>query len=146
MAEKFHATLKISGNGFRIPDNLREWYNVILDECRNKNNGYASVTISRPRRIRSTGKGSQSHHLNGHIQQISAETGQPFADIKKYLKHEAITYGYPIMYNDKNEPLLDLWGEEQGTSETEASVEECALLIEEAHKLAAEHGIRLEEG
>lgn len=141
----FRATLKITDNGFRIPDNLRQWYSSVLKDCKLKNNGYATITINRPRRIRSTGKKSQSHHFNGHCQQIAACTGQPFGDVKSYLKHLAISTGYPILKDDTGNPIINLWGQEQGISETESTVEECSLLIEQAHQLAAELGIRLQE-
>ena len=44
------------------------------------------VLIEPEKRRRSTGYKSQNHHLNGHIQQIAMSTGQPFEDIKKYVK------------------------------------------------------------
>lgn len=149
---KFHMTLQISGTGFRIPENHRNWYNQVLDLCRKKHNGYATVTISTPRRIRSTGANSQNHYLNGAIQRIAIETGNDFADIKKYVKQKAISRGYPKKKIEKTDNMgnviavadvVDMYGEPIGISESEASVEECSLLIEQVIQLAAELGIKI---
>jgi len=102
------------------------------------------VLIEPERKSRSTGYKSQNHHLNGHIQQISMSTGQPFDDIKKYVKQQAISMGYPILERF-GQPVRDLWGNLQGISESDSTVEQCALLIECAHQLAAELGIILQE-
>lgn len=110
-----------------------------------KHGGYVTVTIETPRKPRTTGEGSQSHHLNGHVQQIAAETGNPFEVVKMEIKHRAISMGYPILYKPDGTPRTDLWGRVMGISEADSSTSECALLIETAHRLAAELGIFLQE-
>jgi hypothetical protein len=147
----FTRTFKIvrdnSGNfGFRIPPDDKPSYNAVLEKCIKARSGWATIKISLPRRYRTTGKGSQSHHLNGHIQQICLETGNDFADVKKAIKQRALKRGYPILQNDNGQPKLDLWGNEQGISETECDTVQCGYLIEEAHSLAAELDIKLYEG
>ena len=102
------------------------------------------VLVEPERKARSTGYKSQNHHLNGHIQQIAMSTGQPFDDIKKYLKQQAISMGYPILERF-GQPVRDLWGNIQGISESDSTVEQCALLIECAHQLASELNIILQE-
>lgn len=141
----FRLNLKISGGGFRIPPEHRDWYNATLEECRKKNNGYALVTIQQPKRIRSTGNKSQSHHLNGHVQQIATITGQPFGDVKEYVKTSAIDRGYPMLKKDDGSIFTNVWGQPRGISEAEASVEDCIILIEQVHQLAAELNITLKE-
>ena len=110
-----------------------------------KHNGYATVTIELPKRPRSTGYKSQNHHFNGDCQTIATETGNSFADVKKYVKQKAIDRGYPMLLDDSGNVKLDLFGNVQGISESDASVEECSLLIETAHQVAAEMGIVLDE-
>lgn len=102
------------------------------------------ILIEPPRRPRTTGEKSQNHHLNGHIQQISMETGQPFDDVKKYIKQQAVSMGYPMLERF-GRPVNDMWGHPVGISEADASASECSLLIEQAHMLAAELGIILRE-
>ena len=86
---------------------------------------------------RSTGPYSQNHHLNGHIAGICKDTGNDFETVKSWVKREAIGQGYPFdSFKGKVIPK----------SEARASVAECAILIEVAHRLAAELNIRLEEG
>lgn len=103
---------------------------------------YVRVTVSTPRRT--TGKGSQSHHFNGHVQQIAMATFNDFADVKKYVKQRAVSMGYPLLERF-GRPLLDPWGMVQGISETEATTSDMSLLIEAAHLVAAEEGVVLRE-
>jgi hypothetical protein len=85
---------------------------------------------------RSTGPLSMNHHVNGHVQQISMSTGQDFATVKAMVKIAAIDMGYPfITYRGRAIPK----------SEGEADSQECGLLIEAAHRIAAELGIKLRE-
>jgi hypothetical protein len=86
--------------------------------------------------MRSTGPHSQNHHFNGHVAFICKETGNDFDTVKTYLKNEAVSAGYPFD---------SFRGEVVPRSEAKATVEQCCILIEAAHRLAAELGIRLEE-
>ena len=96
----------------------------------------AMVRISAPRRRRTTGERSQSHHLNGHVQTIAMETGNDFEAVKQVVKLRAISMGYPFKtYHGITVPQ----------SEADASTVECALLIDAVHQLAAEEGIVLVE-
>lgn len=141
----FRITVKISGSGFRIPDEYRPMYNAVLEFCKKNRGGFASITVEPPKRKRSTGKNSQSAHVNGHIQQIATETGQPFGDIKEYAKTHAIDRGYPILTKDDGTPFTNVWGQPRGISEADASVEDAIVLIDTIHQIAAELGIRLIE-
>lgn len=96
-----------------------------------------SVTMSPPFRKRSVGKFSQGHHLNAHIQDICRDTGNSFADIKLLVKMMAIERGYPF---------TTIRGKVIPKSEADSSVEECSILIDTVHQLAAEEGICLNEG
>ncbi len=108
-----------------------------LSKCRKKNSGYVLVTLQPPKRPRTTGKGSQNHHLNGHIMQICNETGCNYETVKNEVKKIAVeNLGYP--YEELNGHIYAL-------PEHLASVEECGLLIEAAHILAAELEIVLQE-
>lgn len=90
-----------------------------------------------PKRPRTTGEGSQNHHLNGHIMQICNETGNSYDAIKYCVKMLAVEeMGYPY-------ELVD--GHIYPQSEADSSTEECAKLIEAAHVWAAHHGIILQE-
>lgn len=116
-----------------IPRGMEPQTRKVLEKC---TAGYATVHISTPRRIRSTGYRSQSHHLNGHIQQICVATGNDFEMVKTVVKMRAIARGYPFK---------TLRGVVIPQSEADSSIEECALLIDEVHQLAAEEGIGLLE-
>lgn len=118
---------------------------VVLQEAERKHGGHVTVKISTPHRPRSTGKGSQSAHFHGHVQSIAMETGQPAEDVKSYLKAKAVDLGYPMLMDTEGNPILNLWGTYQGISEADASVEDEIKLIEAAHMLAADLGIRLIE-
>lgn len=90
-----------------------------------------------PDRMRTTWPQSQNHHLNGHIQQICQETGDDFEDMKRNIKQRAIKRGYPFKTNS--------FGEVVAKRERDATVQECALLIDEVHEVAAFLEIRLRE-
>lgn len=109
-----------------------------------RDNGYVTVRISNVHRPRSTGYGSQNHHLNGHIQQLAEYTGHHFEVVKLEVKNIAIGMGYPMLVIDGN-VKMDIHGRPMGISESDASVEECTILIEAVHQLAAEIGYTLRE-
>ena len=108
-----------------------------LRKCRDKYGDYVLVTMQPPKRPRTTGKDSQNHHLNGHIMQICAETENDYDAVKDAVKMLAVsTMGYPYK---------TIGGQIVPQRERDASVDECALLIEAAHILAADLGIILQE-
>jgi len=108
-----------------------------------KHNKYYTVKINTPRRPRSTGDKSQNHRINGFIQQIAMSTGQPFDDIKKRAKQLAVDMGYPMLTDESGLPIYDLWGNIQGISESDASVEDAILLSQAVEQIAAFVGVVL---
>ena len=108
-----------------------------LSKCREKYNGYVLVTFQPPKKPRTTGPDSQSHHLNGHIMQICEETGNDYDTVKDAVKMIAVeNLGYPYR---------TIAGRVIAQRERECSTTECALLIEAAHMLAAELEIILKD-
>ena len=108
-----------------------------LGKCRDKNNGYVLVTLQPPRRPRTTGADSQNHHLSGHIMAICNETGNDYDSVKNAVKMLAVeSMGYPYK---------TIGGQIVPQRERDCSTDECALLIEAAHVLAADLGIILQE-
>lgn len=116
----------------------------VLEKAKQKNGGYFTVTIENVKKPRTTGIHSQNHHLNGHIQQICEETGNSFEVVKEEVKIRAVKQGYPMLERGGG-PVVDMFGRVRGISERDCSTEECALLIEEAHMLAAEMNVILQE-
>ena len=124
---------------FAVPADevAREAIKRELTKCRDKNNDYVLVTIQPPKKPRTTGAYSQNHHLNGHIMQICAETGNDYESVKNAVKMLAVEQmGYPY---------TDFHGVITPKGESESSTDECAKLIEAAHMLAADLGIILRE-
>lgn len=108
-----------------------------LRKCRDKHNDYVLVTLQPPKKPRTTGEGSQNHHVNGHIMQICNETGNSYEVIKYCVKMIAVEQlGYPYK---------TIAGHIVPQPESESSTDECALLIEAAHILAAQLSIILQE-
>ena len=108
-----------------------------LRKCREKYGDFVLITMQPPKRPRTTGKDSQNHHLNGHIMQICNETGARYSAVKDEVKRIAVeTMGYP--YEIIN-------GHIHPKGESDSSTDECNLLIEAAHVLAADLGIILIE-
>ena len=124
---------------FAVPTDavIREAIRRELTKCRDKHNDYVLVTIAQPKRPRTTGDGSQNHHLNGHIMQICNVTGNDYAAVKNAVKMIAVEQmGYPY---------TDFHGVITPKPESESSTDECAKLIEAAHIHAADLGIILKE-
>lgn len=116
---------------------LLEGLKKVLSACRDKNGDYVCVTLKRPGIPRTTGKHSQNAHLNGHIMQICQETGNDYETIKYCVKMLAVEeMGYP--YKTVAGHILP-------QRESDCNTEECALLIEASHVLAAQLSIVLRE-
>lgn len=108
-----------------------------LRKCRDKYGDFVLVTMQPPKKPRTTGKDSQNHHLNGHIMQICNETGQDYETVKYCIKMIAVEQmGYPSK---------TIAGHIVPQPEHLSSTDECALLIEAAHVLAAQLSIILQE-
>lgn len=108
---------------------LQEALRNILRTCQDKYSDYVSVTLEPPYKPRSTGKGSQNHHLNGHIMQICQFTGHSQKKIKDAIKMIAVEqFGYPFE---------TIGGVVVPKGESECNTKECAMLIEASHYLAA---------
>ncbi len=116
---------------------LQEALRNILRTCQDKYNDYVSVTFKPPYKPRTTGKGSQNHHLNGHIMQICNVTNNDYETIKYCIKMIAVEQmGYPFE---------TVAGHIIPKRESDCDTEECAKLIEASHILAAQLGIILRE-
>jgi len=118
----------------------RAWHDEVLQFKQlldNKKVTQAYVKLGKPRKPRTTGDGSQSHHLNGHVQQIAEFTGDEFDDVKMEIKRRAIKRGYPFH--------TDSFGNAVPDSEANSSTVECGYLIDEAHEVAAFLNIKLKE-
>lgn len=116
---------------------LQEAVRSILRVCQQKYNDYVQVTFKPPYKPRTTGRGSQSHHLNGHVAQIGNVTGNDHETIKYCVKMIAVEQlGYPFS---------TVAGHIVPKRESDCNSEECAKLIEASHMLAAQLGIILRE-
>lgn len=128
--------LSTSVLSLNIPLDRRNEVQALMEKCK-KHNGYISVSLGTPRRPRTTGEGSQNHHLNGHIMQVCQATGNDYDTVKDAVKQIAAEqYGYPFK---------TVAGRVCPQKERDCSVEDCAKLIEAVHYLAADMGIYLEE-
>lgn len=124
---------------FEIPQEieLQAALRNVLTLCRDKYNDFVSLTFKPPYKPRTTGKGSQNHHLNGHIMQICNVTGNDYETIKYCIKMTAAEqFGYPTQ---------TVAGHVIPKRETDCDTSECAMLIEASHYLAAQLGIVLRE-
>jgi hypothetical protein len=116
---------------FRIPDGFQG----AIDSLAEKNERL-TVSISKPRKPRTTGPGSQNSHSWGHIAQLARETGHEPYEIEYLAKYRAIKRGYPV-----NTCL----GMNVPKSQSELDTVENGYLIDELHAIATENNIRLIE-
>jgi hypothetical protein len=121
----------------QFPHGWEDAVRMLEQALREKGVSQAYVKLDKPHKPRTTGEGSQSHHFNGHVQQIAAHTGNSFDDEKMHLKREAISMGYPFHTTSYDEVVPE--------SEANATTVECGYLIDTAHRIASEYGIILKE-
>jgi len=121
----------------QFPRGWSDGVQMLRQELARKRVSQAFVKLGKPRKPRTTGELSQNHHLNGDIAQIAVETGDEFDDVKMEIKRRAIKRGYPFR--------TDSFGNVVPQSEADCSTTECAMLIEEAHDVAAFLNIKLRE-
>ena len=116
---------------FRIPDGFQG----AIDSLAEKNERL-TVSISKPRKPRTTGPKSQNSHAFGHCSQIARETGHELYEIEYIAKVRAIKRGYPVS---------TCLGVQVVKSQKDIDTVECGYLIDEYHAIAAENNIRLIE-
>ncbi len=121
----------------KLPASAEDAWSALVQSLQKKRVYQVYVKIGYPRKPRTTGEHSQNSHLNGHVQQIAAYTGDSFDDVKMHIKREAIAMGYPYHTNSFGEVVPD--------SEANASTVECGYLIDTAHRIASDLGITLKE-
>lgn len=119
-----------------IPAIYRQAVQILSDRAES-NGGYIQVRLALPQRPRTTGWRSQNHHINGHIQQITMETGNSFSAVKERMKELSLDRGYPF------ETLPDR--SIKPRSEADIDVVQAGYLIDTIHQFAAEWGILLIE-
>ena len=125
---------------FRTPDGPEGLQ--VINFINNKCGPSVLCDFKKIRKPRSTGEGSQSHHLNGHITQICRELGMwspsEFEQVKTEVKRIAhIAFGYP---GKEIKPGVWIF-----KSEADCDTLECSWLIEAVHLLAGELNISLIE-
>ena len=131
---------------FEIPTDYRQEYAMLVKQAIEKGD-YWRVTLEPWKAKRSTGEKSQNHHLNGHIQQIAAETGNDLADVKLFVKRAAMKEGLPAKTRPDGSIVYSLTdGEPMPISESDMDTKQCYWCIEVCHLVAAEFGITLREG
>lgn len=121
-------------------------YALAYEDIIKKSPDYICIELSAPKKKRTTGEHSQSHHLNGHVQQIAAHTGNTFEDVKLYAKRQAFSRGLPFLLRDDGSVVYSLSdGQPLPMSERDMNTIQCGWVIDELHILAGELGIVLME-
>jgi hypothetical protein len=85
-------------------------------------------------RARTTGPGSQSNHLHGHLQQIAEHTGFSMSELKDVLKQDLPGW-----------PVVERLGHMVHVSEADVDTMVESAAIEWTHVKAAELGVVLRE-
>ena len=108
----------------------------LYEGVKEKYNGYMTLTLDKPYKSRTTGKGSQNNLFYALATEICKETGNDLEDVKDALKERAIKRGYPYKVNPINNQIKPF-------STTRINTVEMGYLIDEAKQLCAELGIVL---
>lgn len=118
------------------PAMIRDSLHQLVMTAHTKHGGYVTVTVTTPRKPRSTGPESQNNHAHGHAQQLAEYTGHDIDEILTAAKFRAIKRGYPF---DTIGGQIVPW------SQARISTVECKHLIDELHQIADELDFVLEE-
>ena len=128
-----------------IPPEFKSYSNALLEWCYKNRAGVVSVTLSPPKKPRTTGRFSQNNHFKGHVRQISVETQNSFSAVEYAILQRALEHGYPQECDSGGNLLFDLLGNPSPLNQKDASSEDFSILIETAHVIADELQIRLVE-
>lgn len=104
--------------------------------AKEKYNGYLTLTLDKPYKSRTTGKGSQNNLIWALIQVICDETGEEPKEIERELKMKAIAKGYPYH-------VSKITGQPAPESMTKINTVEMSYLIDTAYEVIAFLGIVL---
>ena len=104
--------------------------------AKEKYNGYLTLTLDKPYKSRTTGKGSQNNLIWKLIEIISNETGEEPKITERDLKIKAIAKGYPYH-------VSKITGEPEPESMTKINTVEMSYLIDTAYEVCAFLGIVL---
>ena len=131
---------------FELPPEYRTEYAMLVKQAAEKGD-YWRASLEPWRKKRSTGEKSQNHHFNSHVQQIAQETGNDFADVKLFVKRQAMRDGLPAKTRPDGSIVYSLTdGEPVPISEADMDTQQCYWCIEVCHLIAAEFGVTLQEG
>ena len=122
-----------------IPEVFNGPVGNLMQKCNEKHNSYIQLRLDTPRKPRTTGPGSQSAHLHGHLQQMAQHMGLSLEETKTMMKvdcagwpHKAIQFGEKVIMVPISEADADTVAE--------------SLAIEWCHYRAADLRLTLEEG
>lgn len=109
----------------------------LLEGVKEKYNGFMTVTIDKPYKSRTTGRGSQNNLFWKLVQIICNENGDDPKEIERDLKIKAIAKGYPYH-------VSKITGLPVPESTTKINTVEMSYLIDTAYEVIAFLGITLE--
>lgn len=131
---------------FEVKLNDQAQFLTLLQFCKERHNNYIKVTLQPPSKPRTTGPKSQNNRIHGFAQQIANYTGDDIESIKLICKERALSRGYPVKKDEKDNVIISLVTRKPiPESSSDISTIEAGYLIDELERLAAELEIILEE-
>lgn len=109
----------------------------LWEGAKKKYNGYLTVTVDKPYKSRTTGKGSQNNLFWKLVEIIGNETGEEPKEIEQDLKVKAGSKGYPYKVSRISGRIVP-------TSMTEVNTVEMSYLIDTAYEVCAFLGIEID--
>lgn len=124
--------------GFEYPREYDAAIELLLDHIREIKTDSLRVEISKVKRPRSTGRGSQNNHVWGHCTDIAAQLDDYNEnEIEEAMKRMAVSEGYPTK--------MSVDGAEVPKPFRDASIEEAKILLDVIHRFADIHNLYLTE-
>lgn len=119
----------------------KEQRDIVMQRCKEKHNGYVTITFSTPHRPRSRGQQGLVHDW---FQDIAEYTGNTLDHVKMGLKIMAMDEGWPMQRDNDGNAIIDPFtGKTKPISEADASIEQETILMNVTRRFAAEYKIPL---
>ncbi len=121
-----------------IPAAFRDAARAVVNKCILNHSGFCRISLDRPAKPRTTGRGSQSAHLHGHLQQLAIHFGYDLAEMKLIMKDCVPEWPVEKRHFGKTVKLRPVSEATVSTIVESAGIEWC-------HRVAAEEGIAFVE-
>jgi hypothetical protein len=135
-------TFTVMADLFSPPPGYEAEWAKVVSEAKNLCGGWVQITVIPKPRERTLKENAYLHVL---LKRLAIISRTELEQAKEYIKSRAVAIGYPPKLDETGKPIWLEDGGVMGKDSSEATVEECRLLIETCHIVASEWGVSLDD-